>query len=123
MKDEYNYSIETEILFDYLDLIDIQKIINESQKQWQNYSLCRVNDSVVRIGIIQGEFHWHKHDSGDEFFLVLEGKLIIEFGEKSVELLPLQSIVIPKGMMHKTRAPERTSILMIGDLQVKPTGD
>ena len=123
MKDDSHYSIDTKIQFDYLELIDVKKIIEDSQKQWQNYSLCRVNENVVRIGIIQGEFHWHKHDSGDEFFLVLEGKLIIEFENREVELLPLQSLVVPKGMMHKTRAPERTSILMIGDLQVKPTGD
>jgi mannose-6-phosphate isomerase-like protein (cupin superfamily) len=123
MSEFEKYSINTEILFDYMETIDIRKIINESKEQWQNYSLCKVNNNVVRIGIIQGEFHWHKHDSGDEFFLVLEGKLIIEFGDKLVELLPLQSIVIPKGMMHKTKAPERTSILMIEDLKVKPTGD
>jgi len=123
MKDDSHYSIDTKIQFDYLELIDVKKIIEDSQKQWQNYSLCRVNENVLRIGIIQGEFHWHKHDSGDEFFLVLEGKLIIEFENREVELLPLQSLVVPKGMMHKTRAPERTSILMIGDLQVKPTGD
>jgi mannose-6-phosphate isomerase-like protein (cupin superfamily) len=123
MKDDSHYSINTKIQFDYLELIDVKKIIEDSQKQWQNYSLCKVNDNVVRIGVIQGEFHWHKHDSGDEFFVVLEGKLIIEFEDEEVELLPLQSLVVPKGMKHKTRAPERTSILMIGDLQVKPTGN
>ncbi|MHA1954245.1 MAG: cupin domain-containing protein [Candidatus Heimdallarchaeaceae archaeon] len=123
MSEEDIYSINTEIQFDYMDLIDIRELITKSQKKWQNYSLCRVNDSVVRLGIIQGEFHWHKHDTGDEFFLVLEGRLIIEFEDKEVELLPLQSIVIPKGMMHKTKAPERTAILMIEDYLVKPTGD
>ena len=123
MSEFEKYSINTEILFDYMETIDIREIINSSKEKWQNYSLCKVNDNVVRIGIIQGEFHWHKHDSGDEFFLVLDGKLIIEFGDRLVELLPLQSIVIPKGMMHKTKAPERTSILMIEDLQIKPTGD
>ena len=123
MSEFEKYSINTEILFNYMETIDIREIINNSKEKWQNHSLCKVNDNVVRIGIIQGEFHWHKHDSGDEFFLVLDGKLIIEFGNRLVELLPLQSIVIPKGMMHKTKAPERTSILMIEDLQVKPTGD
>ncbi|NPD90413.1 MAG: cupin domain-containing protein [Asgard group archaeon] len=123
MKNEDRYSISTDVLFNHLDLIDVQKIINESQKKWQNYSLCRVNDSVVRLGIIQGEFHWHKHDSGDEFFLVLEGKLIVEFENNEIKLSPLQSIVVPKGMMHKTKASERTAILMIEDYLVKPTGD
>lgn len=123
MKEADKYSINTDIQFDYLELFDVQKIINESKKKWQNYSLCRVNDSVVRLGVIQGEFHWHKHDSGDEFFLVLEGKLVVEFEDKEVELSPLQSIVIPKGLMHKTKAPKRTSILMIEDYLVKPTGD
>ena len=123
MKEADKYSINTDIQFDYLELFDVQKIINESKKKWQNYSLCRVNDSVVRLGVIQGEFHWHKHDSGDEFFLVLEGKLVVEFEDKEIELSPLQSIVIPKGLMHKTKAPKRTSILMIEDYLVKPTGD
>lgn len=123
MKEVDKYSISTDILFNHLELFDVQKIINESQKKWQNFSLCRVNDNVVRLGVIQGEFHWHKHDSGDEFFLVLEGKLLIEFEDKEVELLPLQSIVVPKGLLHKTKASERTSILMIEDYLVKPTGD
>ncbi|MCG3227652.1 MAG: cupin domain-containing protein [Candidatus Heimdallarchaeota archaeon] len=123
MSEEDIYSINTEIQFDYMDLIDIRELITKSQKKWQNYSLCRVNDSVVRLGIIQGEFHWHKHDTGDEFFLVLEGRLIIEFEDTEVELSPLQSIVVPKGLMHKTKAPKRTSILMIEDYLVKPTGD
>jgi mannose-6-phosphate isomerase-like protein (cupin superfamily) len=82
-----------------------------------------VNDSVVRLGVVQGEFHWHKHDEEDEFFFVLQGKLLIDLKEKTVTLEPHQGYTIPKGVVHRTRAPERTAVLMVERSSVKPTGD
>jgi mannose-6-phosphate isomerase-like protein (cupin superfamily) len=83
-----------------------------------------VNDSVVRLGIVQGEYHWHKHDIEDEFFFTLNGKLIVDIeGSDSVELNPQQGYVVPKGVAHRTRAPEKTIILMIETAGIVPTGD
>jgi mannose-6-phosphate isomerase-like protein (cupin superfamily) len=81
------------------------------------------NDSVVRLGVMQGEYHWHKHDNDDEFFLVLSGKFIIDLEDRSVELLPNQGFVVPKGIKHRTRAPEKSVILMVETAAIIPTGD
>jgi mannose-6-phosphate isomerase-like protein (cupin superfamily) len=73
--------------------------------------------------VVLGEFHWHKHDDEDEFFYVVEGRFIIDLEGRTVELNPRQGFTIPKGVMHKPRAPERTVILMIEGAGVVPTGD
>lgn len=120
---EEQYSIDTEIRFEPLELINVSELIEESKKRWQNISLCQVNDSVVRLGVIEGEFHWHKHDEEDEFFYVLEGKLLIDLENQIVDLNPGEGFLIPKKVVHKTRAPVRTAVLMVEGNKVKPTGD
>jgi mannose-6-phosphate isomerase-like protein (cupin superfamily) len=82
-----------------------------------------VNDSVVRLGVMQGEYHWHKHDNDDEFFFVLEGHFIIDLEDRSVDLQPQQGFVVPKGVKHCTRAPDRAVILMVETAAIVPTGD
>ena len=91
--------------------------------QWYNQTLCRVNDSVVCLGIMQGEYHWHKHDRDDEFFFVLEGHFVIDLEDRSVVLQPQEGFVVPKGVMHRTRAPGRAVILMVETAAIVPTGD
>src|SRR5437764_15266581 len=108
-----SYSIHTDIKYDPLQRIDVRKLQQECKEPWFNQTLCRVNDCVVRLGIVQGEFHWHKHDNEDEFFYVVEGKFLIDVGDRTIELLPQQGFTVPKGVLHRTRAPERTVILMI----------
>ena len=121
---EYPYVNHMNILFDPLQIIDIQSLVDQCTDQWYNQTLCQVNDSVVRLGILHGEYHWHKHDKEDEFFFTLDGKLIIDFeGNESVELHPQQGYVVPKGVVHKTRAPEKTVVLMIETAGIVPTGD
>ena len=123
-EDNYSkYSIDTEIICKPLEIIDIPKIIDESKKKWQNYPLVEVNDSVVRIGIIEGEFHWHQHNREDEFFFVIDGILYIDLENETIELKQQQGFMVPKGVSHRTRAPNRTSILMVEGRTVKPTGD
>jgi mannose-6-phosphate isomerase-like protein (cupin superfamily) len=118
-----NYVIHTDVKFDFLELIDVDKLRREVTEPWFNQTLCRVNDCVVRLGVIQGEFHWHKHDSEDEFFYVIDGTLMIDVEGKTVELHPNQGFTVPKGVVHRTRAPQRTAMLMIEGAGVTPTGD
>jgi hypothetical protein len=121
---KYSYVNRMNILFDPLQLIDVPSLVNACTDKWFNQSLCQVNDSVVRLGIFEGEYHWHKHDKEDEFFFTLEGKLFIDIeGKKSVELGPQQGYVVPKGVVHKTRAPLKTVVLMIETAGIIPTGD
>ena len=103
----YPYVTHLDIKFPSLDLIDVEALAKSVTDQWYNQTLCRVNDSVVRLGVMQGEYHWHKHDNDDEFFFVLSGRFIIDLEERSVDLLPGQGFVVPKGVMHCTRAPDR----------------
>ncbi len=125
MSEEYNdkYSISTKVEFQPLEVIDIPKIIDNSTKKWQNFTLSEVNDCVVRLGVIEGEFHWHKHEKEDEFFFVIDGLLVIDLQNETTELRTRQGFMVPKGILHRTRAPKRTSILMIEGSSVKPTGD
>ncbi len=123
MNQSQKYSINLDEKFGFLKLIDIPKLVAETKEQWFNQTLCRVNDCVVRLGILQGEFHWHHHDNEDEFFFVLEGELLIDLEEETVSLEPQQGFTVPKGVRHRTRAPEKTVLLMIEGADVKPTGD
>ena len=123
MSDNNKYSIDLEIKFKPLEIINIPLLIANCTKKWQNMSLCEVNDSIVRLAVIEGEFHWHKHDREDEFFYVVQGKLLIDLEDKTVELTPQQCFTVPKGVNHRTRAPIRTAILMFEGETVTPTGD
>jgi mannose-6-phosphate isomerase-like protein (cupin superfamily) len=123
MDSESNYNIDLEVKFKALEVIDIPDVIDRCKKKWQNLSLSQVNESLVRLGVIEGEFHWHKHDHEDEFFYVIKGKLLIDLEDKTVELGPQQGFTVPRGVNHRTRAPERTAILMVEGGTVTPTGD
>ncbi len=118
-----DYSITTDIAFSPLELIDVASIVEACDVPWFNQTLCQVNDCVVRIGILKGEFHWHKHDHEDEFFYVIDGLLHVDLEEKTHDLTPGQGIMVPKGVLHRTRAPDRTSILMVEGKTVTATGD
>jgi mannose-6-phosphate isomerase-like protein (cupin superfamily) len=123
-EEKYPYVNHMNILYGPLQLIDIQSLVDQCTDQWYNQTLCQVNESVVRLGILHGEYHWHKHDKEDEFFFTLAGKLIIDLEERdSIELHPQQGYVVPKGIVHKTRAPEKTVVLMIETAGIVPTGD
>lgn len=121
---KYPYVNHMNILHDSLELIDIQSLVNQCTDKWYNQTLCQVNESVVRLGIMQGEYHWHKHDKEDEFFFTLTGTLLLDIeGQESVELNPHQGYVVPKGIVHKTRAPEKAVVLMIETAGIVPTGE
>jgi mannose-6-phosphate isomerase-like protein (cupin superfamily) len=117
------YSIHTDVKHAPLELVDLGRIADECRERWWNQSLCRVNDCVVRIGVLEGEFHWHRHDREDEFFYVLEGCLLVDLEDRIVELSPRQGFVVPRGIQHRTRAPTRTVVMMISAATVVPTGD
>lgn len=104
-------------------MIDLPQIVKECTDKWYNETLTRVNDSVVRVAIIQGEYHWHKHDDDDEFFFVLDGQLLVDLEDRTIELNPGQGVTVSKGVVHRTRAPKRTVMLMVETSEIVPTGD
>lgn len=117
------YNINKDTKYGHLELIDIPQIVEECKEKWFNQTLTKVNESVIRLGIVEGEFHWHKHDTDDEFFFVLEGKLIIELEGKTIELGPLQGTTVSKGLMHRPIAPVKTIMLMAESFAIDPLGD
>jgi len=121
---KFPYVNNMNFLHKSLVVIDIPSMVKACKDKWHNQTLCQVNDSVIRLGILQGEYHWHKHEKEDEFFFTLNGKLIVDIeGSESVELYPQQGYVVPKGVVHKTRAPEKTVVLMVETVGIEPTGD
>src|SRR3984885_1081360 len=120
---QYPYATHLNLHCAQLELIDVPSLVGKCKDRWYNQTLCQVNDSVVRLGVMQGEYHWHKHDEDDEFFFVLTGKFIIDLESRSVELLPNQGFVVPKGVTHRTRAPEKSVILMVETAAIVPTGN
>jgi mannose-6-phosphate isomerase-like protein (cupin superfamily) len=117
------YDINLDVKFDQLERIDVGAE-GAAVEPWFNQTLTQVNDSVVRLGVVEGDFHWHKHEAEDEFFLVLEGELHIDLEDADTIVLGVhQGVTIPRGVLHRPRAPERTVILMVEPASVVPTGD
>src|SRR3954469_24703405 len=121
MTQNFPYATHLDIRYGPLEVVDIPAVVAAVRDRWYNQTLCKVNDSVVRLGVMQGEYHWHKHDNDDEFFFVLEGKVLIALepaGDgitpgRVVTLAAREGFVVPKGVVHRTRAPERAVILMV----------
>ena len=119
-----DYSIEYRPLVGTLERLDLQQVIDATSDRWFNQTLCEVDGTAVRLGILQGEFHWHRHEGEDEFFLVLDGRMRIELeGMAPVELGPRQAFIVPKGLQHRPVVPERTVVLMLERAGVVATGD
>jgi mannose-6-phosphate isomerase-like protein (cupin superfamily) len=119
-----NYSINLDVKFPPLALIDVGALASSVKESWFNQTLCQVNDCVVRVGVFEkGEFHWHRHEKEDEFFFVLSGTFVIELEGRRVDLRPRQGFTVPRGVLHKTSVTEPTVILMVEAASVQPTGD
>ena len=126
----FPYATHLNVLFAPLEKIALDPLVDAVRDQWYNQTLARVNDSVVRLGVMQGEYHWHQHTDDDEFFYVVEGKFLIDLEPAAdgvtpgrvVELRPRDGFVVPRGVVHRTRAPERAVILMIETATIVPTG-
>ena len=122
-QEDYPYAVHLNEYYSALERIDVPSLVAACTDRWYNQTLCRVNDSVVRLGVMEGEYHWHKHEDEDEFFYVVEGTFIIDLEGRTVELDPGQGIVVPKGVEHRPRSPQRSVVLMVEGAGIVPTGD
>jgi len=118
----FPYDTHLDVLHGALETVDVPALVAACRHRWYNQTLCQVNEAVVRLGVVQGEYHWHHHDEEDEFFYVVSGRLMVDLRERTVELRPGQGIVVPRGVEHRTRAPERTVMLMVERATIVPTG-
>jgi mannose-6-phosphate isomerase-like protein (cupin superfamily) len=119
----FSYNTRLNILRAPLEVIDVPQLVAACTDQWYNQTLCQVDESVVRLGVVHGEYHWHHHDREDEFFYVVSGRFLIDLEDRTIDLAPGQGVVIPKGVKHRPRAPERTVILMVERAGIVPTGN
>lgn len=118
----FSYHTHLNVLHQPLEVIDLAGLAAACEHQWYNQTLCRVDESVVRLGVVHGEYHWHKHDEEDEFFYVVSGRFLIDMEDRTVDLTAGKGFVVPKGVKHRPRAPERTVILMVERAGIVPTG-
>lgn len=123
MEQQFDYVTRLDVKFKHLQKMDINQMVSECTDKWFNQTLTEVNESVVRLGIVEGEYHWHKHDNDDEFFYVVSGQLLIDLQDQTIELNPGQGVTITKGLMHRPRAPKKTVMLMVETNTIQPTGD
>jgi mannose-6-phosphate isomerase-like protein (cupin superfamily) len=123
MEKQYPYVTNLDVKYQHFQLIDIPEMVRQCKDKWFNQTLTLVNDSVVRLAIVEGEYHWHKHDNDDEFFFVLEGQLLVDLEDRIIELNPFQGVTISKKVMHRTRAPKKTVLLTVETSAIQPTGD
>ena len=120
---ESRYDTRLNVLYPAGELIDVPALVAANVHPWYNQTLCAVNESVVRLGVLQGEYHWHHHETEDEFFFVVSGRFLIDMPDRTVELLPGQGFVVAKGLRHRPRAPEKTVVLMVETASIVPTGN
>lgn len=127
----FPYATHLDVLYPALEKFALDPLVASVTDAWYNQTLVRVNDSVVRLGVMQGEYHWHEHASDDECFFVLDGRFLIDLEPEAdgltpgrvIELGPREGFVVPRGVRHRTRAPERAVILMMETAAIVPTGD
>lgn len=119
----FPYLTRLDVLYGAGDVIDVPALVAGNTHPWYNQTLCQVNESVVRLGVVHGEYHWHKHDAEDEFFYVVSGHFLIDLEDRTVDLRPGLGFVVPKGVPHRPRAPEKTVILMVERVGIVPTGN
>ena len=104
--------------------VNLQESFGRFAEPWSPKIVAELNGQYVKLAKLQGEFVWHHHDDEDEFFYVIEGRWLIDLEDREpVELTPGQGFMVPKGVMHRTRAPVRTVVMMIEGSGVVPTGD
>lgn len=123
MGSDERYAIHLDARYGPLEIVDVPALVKACTDPWYNQTLCRVNDCVVRLGVFEGEFHFHKHDEEDEYFHVVSGRLLVDLEGRTIALLPGQGVTVPRGVVHRTRAPERTVVLMVEGAGIAPTGD
>ncbi|NZA26559.1 cupin domain-containing protein [Luteimonas sp. SJ-92] len=119
----YPYATHLDVKFPALETIDVAGLAVACTERWYNQTLCRVNDAVVRLGVMVGEYHWHRHVDDDEFFFVLDGVFLVDLEDRTVDLRRWEGFVVPKGVLHRTRAPGRAVVLMVETAAIVPTGD
>lgn len=101
-------------------MLNLLAIANKVKEKHDNFSIAEINDHCVRLAVFTGEYDWHHHPDSDEWFIVLEGELLIDFKDKETAVLKANdSLLIPKGTIHRTRSYVRTVNLCVEHTRAK----
>ena len=92
------------------------------KEDWTPKIIGELNNQFVKLCKLKGDFVWHSHKDEDELFHVIKGKLKMQYRDKSVEVLPGEIIIVPKGVEHCPSAEEETWILLFEPISTKHTG-
>lgn len=103
-----------------INLISKLALFNE---HWSPKVVGEMNDSLIKLAKLKGEFVWHHHDNEDELFFVVKGKLVIKFRDKDIELNEGELIVIPRGVEHLPVAEEEVHVMLIEPKTTLNTGN
>lgn len=106
-----------------LQKLDVDSLTNNVNEEWKNFEVSDINDHVVRLNVIQKDFHWHSHGNSDEFFFVIAGELFVDLEDRTEILKAGQMITIPKEVRHRTRAKQRTIVLCFETKDNDVSGD
>jgi len=107
-----------------ISAINLRDKIKELDQPWSPLDVARVNDQVVRMSFIEGEYHWHKHTNEDELFYVYKGKIVIQLkDQEDIILQKGEMVVIPKGVEHCPKSIEPSYVLVFEPYVLKSRGD
>ncbi len=103
--------------------INIKEKFSKFSEQWSPKIIAQMNDYHFKLARVEGDFTWHDHKDTDEVFLVIDGKLRIDFRDRSVTLHEGEMFVVPKGIEHKPFAQKECKILLVEPAGTVNTGD
>lgn len=106
-----------------MDKINIKQKLNLFSDHWNPRIIGELNGQQVKAVKLKGEFHWHHHDLEDEMFLVVKGKLKMEFRDKVVEINEGEFIIVPRKVEHKPVADEEVELLLFEPASTLNTGN
>lgn len=102
---------------------NLQHEISKIDEPFQPVKIAEANGQIIRIALVRGEYHWHKHSYEDELFYLLKGELTIQLKEEDVVLTEGEMAVIPRGVEHCPRSDKESYILMFEPIELKSRGD
>jgi mannose-6-phosphate isomerase-like protein (cupin superfamily) len=105
-----------------MEKINLKKKLSKFSDHWSPRIIAEMNDYQFKLVKIQGEFVWHNHTDTDEVFIVIEGKMEIEFENETVKLNEGEMYVVPKGVLHKPRSDSECKIMLVEPRGVINTG-
>ena len=103
--------------------INLEEKLSKFSDYWSPKVIAEMNDYQLKLVKIKGDFDWHSHQTTDEVFIVIKGKMRIDFKDKTINLSKGDMLVVPKGVEHKPYAKEECEVMIVEPKGVLNTGD